>query len=602
VALHVESGKSLSQEQRELLRSNLNLARQLGAEVVSIPSDNIPEAVIRFARANNVTQIVLGKSGSASRWFRIHAPSITDRIVAASGDIDVAVVQEKGRPPAAVQTRFSFWLRSEAASLGKALAVIAAVTGIGLFSLRTIGYRSVSILYLLAIIGLSIWVSRPAVLLSAVLSAVLWDFFFIPPRFIFTIGRLEDVLMFFLFVLTATVLGFLMSRLRANQEMLSVREQRLSLLFAFSQALSVRQNLEEIVRTGLEYLSGHFEVEVLIHLKSETGVLDPKPRAMNEPGLEAEELAAAQWCFANRLPCGRYTGALATGRFYYVPLLTPDSTVGVVGLRLEDGQAWLPDQEDLLQMLSRTLALSMERELLAEANRKHAMARESERLGKVLLNTVSHEMRTPLTTIKGSITALMDASTLRDPQALEVLLAETLEAADRLNGIVENLLSMSRLESGRLKLKKAPIDVSDLASAVSAAFSGRWADHLFAIRVDEDVPPVCVDFVLLVQALSGLLQNALSHTPAGTPIELAVQKRGAEVHLTVSDEGPGVLPEELPRLFETFFRGSRAAAGGIGLGLSICRGIVEAHGGKVSAFINPTGGLSVSIALPEAAG
>ena len=600
VALHVESGKFLSREQRELLQVNLDLARQLGAEVVSIPSDDIPEAVVRFARANHVSQIVVGKSGGALRRFRIGVLSLTDRIVAASGDIDVAVVQERGKPPTAVRTRLSPRLSSEAASLGKALAVIAAVTAIGLLALQTIGYRSVSILFLLAIIGLAIWVSRPAVLISAVLCALLWDFFFIPPRFVFTIGRLEDVLMFLLFVLTATVLGFLMSRLRTNQEMLSIREQRLSLLFAFSQALSVRQNLEEIIRTGLEYLSRHFEVEVLIHLKSDIGTLEPKPRALKELKIEAGELEAAQWCYDNRMPCGRYAAALPAARYHYVPLVTPDSTVGVVGLRLEDGQPWQRDQEDLLQMLSRTLALSMERELLAEANRKLLMARESERLGRILLNTVSHELRTPLTTIKGSITALMDASMLRDPKALEILLAETLEATDRLNGVVENLLSMSRLESGRLKLRKTLVDVSDLTSVVVDALSGRTAEHPFAIRVDEDVPTVLVDFVLMVQALSSLLQNAMNHTPAGTPVELAVQRRGAEVLFTVSDEGPGVPPEELPRLFEPFFRGSRAAPGGIGLGLSICRGIVEAHGGKVSASINPKGGLSVSIALPEA--
>jgi len=165
---------------------------------------------------------------------------------------------------------------------------------------------------------------------------------------------------------------------------------------------------------------------------------------------------------------------------------------------------------------------------------------------------------------------------------------------------VENLLSMSRLESGRLKLKKTLVDVSDLTSAVSDASSGRTAGHPFAIRADEDVNAVLVDFVLMAQALSGLIQNALTHTPPGTPVELAVTRRAAEILFTVSDEGPGVPPEELPRLFEPFFRGSRAAAGGIGLGLSICRGIVEAHGGRVSASINAKGGLTVSIALPEA--
>lgn len=227
------------------------------------------------------------------------------------------------------------------------------------------------------------------------------------------------------------------------------------------------------------------------------------------------------------------------------------------------------------------------------------MARESERLGRVLLNTISHELRTPLTTIKGSVTALMDSATGEDRDARSALLAETLTATDRLNSIVENLLSMSRLESGMLKLKKSDNDIFDLVSVVADALRRQSRDHPLSIRIDEDVPLVSLDFILMVQVLTNILLNADRHTPSGTPVELSVERKGRGVRITVADEGRGVTPEELPHLFDRFFRGKNAATGGVGLGLSICKGIVEAHGGKITAYINRKGGLSVSIFLPD---
>jgi two-component system, OmpR family, sensor histidine kinase KdpD len=265
-----------------------------------------------------------------------------------------------------------------------------------------------------------------------------------------------------------------------------------------------------------------------------------------------------------------------------------------------DGEAgWLTDQEDSLQMLARTLALSIERELLADQNRRNLMARESERLGRVLLNTVSHELRTPLTTIKGSVTALMEPAAGSDAALRGVLLAETLGATDRLNAIVENLLNMSRLESGMLKPRKSPTDVFDLVSVVADALERQSREHPLSLQVDGTVSTISVDFILMVQVLSNLLSNAARHTPPGTAVQLVVGRRPGMVVITVSDEGPGVPPDELPRLFEPFFRGRAATAGGVGLGLSLCKGIVEAHGGGVAAYVNRAGGLSVSVSIPD---
>ena len=591
VALHVKTRQPLSRAQQEALRGNQDLARQLGAEVVILPAESVAEGVLRYAHANGVAQIVVGKSGR--RRGAIRRRSLTDRFVSGSGDIDIVVLKERGKALLPAVTRLSSWLGAEAVSLAKALAVAGLVTGGSLLLLPYIGYRSVSILFLLAIIALAFWVSRPAVLLASMLLALLWDLLFIPPRFVFTIGRLEDVLMFALFLLTASALGFLMSRLRSNQLLLSAREHRLSLLFSFSQALSVSTGLEKILQTALEHLSRHFEAPALVLLRDGSGGLQAEPRSLEGLRLASGDLEAARWSFQNRRP-GPLQSDPSDAAYRWIPLLTPETAVGVLGVRLSARR--MADQEDLLQMLGRSLALSLERELLAEAGRRNAMARESERLGRVLLNTISHELRTPLTTIKGSITALLDQSAGGDPQARSILLAETLEATDRLNGIVDNLLSMSRLEAGRLKLKKAPADPADLASV--AAGSASLAGHPLEVRVEEELPAVEVDFVLFVQALANVIQNAANHTPAGTPIELEVARSGGGVRIVVADAGPGVPAVELPRLFETFFRGSRAAAGGVGLGLAICKGIVEAHGGRMAASLNAVGGLSVAIDLP----
>jgi two-component system sensor histidine kinase KdpD len=597
-ALFVDTGAPLGESAQESLRKNMNLARQLGAAMVTLPSDNVSLAVIRYARGNSITEIVVGKSGMVGRAF-FRRRTIAERIMKMSGDIDVAVVQEKGAELSRPRVRITSYLRAERASIAKMLIVVAAVTVINLLALPIIGYRSASILYLMTVIALAFFTDRLAVLIAAGLSALLWNFFFLPPRFTFLITKLEDVLMFFLYFLTAAALAFLMSRLRSNQRMLAVRARRMGLLLDLSQALSRQTSMEGIVAAGLEYVSRYLEVEVIAFLPEAGGGLQRVPHSLNGIQVDEKEQGVARWCFDSRIPCGKYTDTLHMSLYHYIPLLTPTTAVGVLGVRLTKSAAWLPDQEDSLQMLGRTLSLSIEREQLAEENRRNLMARESERLGRVLLNTVSHELRTPLTTIKGSITALMDPVTVGDLGARATLLSETLTAVDRLNAIVENLLSMSRLESGMLRLNRSPSDMIDLASVVADSARRLSTDHPLTISIEDDIPPVSLDFILMVQVLANLLGNVAVHTPAGTPVQLSVEKAGDGVSITVADKGPGVDPEELPHLFETFFRGRKAATGGVGLGLPICKGIVEAHGGTIAAFNNRKGGLSVNIILPR---
>ena len=597
-ALYIDSGQLLSESAQESLRKNMNLARQLGAAVVTIPAEDVAEAVLRYARSNNVSQMVLGKSGLSTK-SRFARRSVTDHILAGSGDIDVAVVQEKGTTVVHTPSKLTALLNKQSGALALSVLLVGVVTAINLLALPVVDYHTVSILYLLCVIAIALFASRRAVLICATLSAVLWDYFFIPPRFTFAVSKLEDVLMIILYFVTAAAFAFLMTRLRTNQRMLAVRERRVTLLYNFSQNLSHLHSILEIVQTSLGRISNYFEAECVLFLRDSETTIERTVRSLSPVQIDDKEFGVAQWCFANRTPCGKYTDTLAFAAFHYIPLLTPDSTVGVFGIRLPEGRAWPHDQDQFLQTLGRNLSLSIERELLAEENRKNLMARESERLGRVLLNTISHELRTPLTTIKGSVTALQDPATAGDRTARSALLAETLTATDRLNSIVENLLSMTRLESGMLRLKKSSNDIFDLVSVVADAMRRQSRDYPLSIRVDEDVPLVSLDFILMTQVLTNILVNTTRHTPPGTPVEISVERKGRGVRITVADAGPGVPPEELPHLFDRFFRGSKAAAGGVGLGLSICKGIVEAHGGKITAYLNRKGGLSVSIFLPD---
>lgn len=598
-ALHVDTGAPLRRDDGEALQRILELARNLGAEVVTLPSEDVAKAVVRYARLKNAGQIIIGKSDFRRPRFLGGGKTLTEQIVKDSGDIDVLVVQEKA---SSYSSRAGFVERlrgSPAWHLPAAVLVILAVTAVNLAALPLIGYTSVSIIYLLVITGLVFFFGRSVSLGAPVLSALLWNYLFIPPRLTFAIHQLEDILMFAMFFVAAFTTGFLTSRLKANEKALAAREEKISLLYGFLQSLSEKQTIGEMVETSLAYLNRFFGARTVLFLREEDGRLSRRPHALeNSIRISEEEYAAALWCFERSAPAGAYTATPVGAAFHYVPLTTPDSTVGVLGIRLQRGGSWVQEQEDFLLTLGRNLSLSLERELLAQEYRKNLMNAESERLSRIILNTISHEMRTPLTTIKGSITALMDEGTAQDPEARGELLAGTLVASDKLNLIVENLLSMSRLESGVLQLNKSRVDVDELVAAVLDSMKKELAAHPVEVVKQGMLSEIEVDFVLFMQVLANILQNAASHTPAGTAIRISLGMRSGGLSIDICDQGKGVDEAELPRLFDKFFRGSRSETRGCGLGLSICKGIVEAHGGRIEATTGRGGGLCVRIGLP----
>jgi two-component system sensor histidine kinase KdpD len=596
--VYIESGLELTEADKGKLAENFALARNLGAKVTSVPNVDIVAGLIGFAQANLSSIIIVGKSGIPERRRLFSLRTITERLIKESGDIPVFVVQE-APVKEVVRKKITRKLRTgQKWQFAAATGAIALVTFLNLFLVRFIGYWAASITFLAAIVILALTLERGPMLLAALLSAVLWDFLFIPPRFTFGISRTEDILMLGLYFLVAATSGLLAGRLKANERLLIVREKRMRLLGDLASELAGTMDLKAIVECGKASLAKAFEGESVVLLEEDDGDFQPEPSAASPP-LDEKELSASKFCFSSGRSTGKFTSTLPIIDWHFVPMETPKGIRGVIGLKLSKEKAWGDDQEALLRIMARTVSLAVERELLSEKNTANALAVESERLSKILLDSVSHELRTPLTVIQGAASALQDEETADDPEARASLVGEMKDAVGRLNDIVENLLSMSRIEAGATRLQLREMDPEDLVAAALAAADGELAGHEVQVEYEAGMADsLSCDAGLIVQTLANLLRNSARYAGEKAKIGIIVGSMPGFVSFSVRDDGPGVPKSALEHIFDKFFRVEHSPPGGTGLGLAICRSVVIAHGGRISARNLPEGGLAVDFCLP----
>jgi two-component system sensor histidine kinase KdpD len=623
IALHVEDGVMRSSEDRARIEANLALARKLGAETLVVQGTDIAEAIIGTARERGASMIVIGRSGLSLLGPFPRRATVSDRIVREAGSIDVAVVQDASAPRA--DLTFPALRRFFAApprQYALLVVVFAAITGFGFLAAPRLGYRSVAMLYLGAVVALSFLAKPGPVAATAALSALTLNFLFIPPLYTFSIGSPEDWVLFAAYFLVASVTGSLVSRLHSNQALISEREARAAFLFGAAQRLAECRSAEEAAAAAASLVEEHFGAAAVVFVRedlpdnsargADRGGLDRHALGAAAGEIDQREYAAAAYSFANLEICGASTDSLPESRLRYVPAAAREKAVGVIGLVPPAGRVWTRSDDNLLLSLGKTLAVSIERSLSEARGRRAALELESERLGRILLDSVSHELRTPLTTITGSITALGEDSVANDPRARRELLAGALEASDRLDGIVEDLLSLSRIESGMLRLTRRLADLADIARAAIDGAGPQARGREIRVALPEDVRAALVDAPLVGRLVANLLRNAASYSPAGTPIDLSFEEVGADLAVIVRDYGPGIPDGEIEPMFEKFRRGpagpssgvaggipAKAATPGLGLGLAICRGIARAHGGTVIARNVPHAGLEVTATFPS---
>lgn len=600
LAVYVESSRVLSPADQAQLAHNIDLVKTLGGELITTSDVDVISALMRIARQRNVTQIVVGKPLRSAFQEFLSGGSLVNRLVRASGEIDIYVVTgdesdvKTVRPPIPVPV-----FHSELKQYIIAIGVIVSVLLIGLLIVPLFGYQSVALLLLTAVLLIGLFVGRGPVLIAATLSALLWDFLFIPPIFTFSISKVEDGLIFILYFFTAIITGTLTARARDQEKLVRLREERTMALYEFTRGIANALTLDEIVSQAVHAIQRSFGAELVIVLQGADGTLRSHPHSASTFTLDEKEWGVADWSFHNAKPAGLFTDTLPSASAQYLPLIIPGGVVGVVGIRPRQSERLSLDQDALLETLVSQTALAIQRAILDKSAERTAVLEESERLYTTLLNSISHELRTPIATIMGATSVLLDQKSVPSDQSRQELGSDIQDATQRLNRLVDNLLDMTRLDSGRLALSLEWSDVNDLIHASVKRVEASLSKHDLIVEVPPNLPLIRIDFVLLEQALVNLLHNAAMYTPPGTRVRVNAQVDGDELLIIVADRGPGLPVEDTQRVFEKFYRAPGAATGGTGLGLSIVRGLVEAHGGTITAENRPTrGGARFIIRLP----
>jgi two-component system sensor histidine kinase KdpD len=601
IAVHVETPTDvqLPQSARDQLAENLHLAEQLGAETATLSGFEVAEELIRYSRARNVTKIVVGKP-KQPRWREWLKRSLVDRLTHRSGDIDVYVISGEREAAAAPVARTIIPRRVDLGYFWAVLVILlCTLLNALLIKYEYIAQPNVIMIYLLGVLAVSMRFGRGPSILASFLGVGAFDFFFVPPYLTFAVQDTQYIFTFFVMLLTALVISSLTARVKSQAESARQREQRTASLYSMSKELAAMRNREQIARAAMHHLHAACNARVLILAPDKNRQLIPLESGGGGFEMAEHDRGVAQWVFEHGQTAGSGTSTLPGARATYLPLVASCGTVGVVGVQIESQTA--PDVQQIYQLdsFAGLIALALERADLAAEAKKIELQMETERLRSSLLSAVSHDLRTPLASITGASSALLDKEASLDPKTRNELIQSIFEEAERLHRLVSNLLDMTRLEAGALVLKKEWQPVEEIIGAALQRMSRMLKDHPVTTRMTDDLPFVPLDDLLIQQVFVNLLENAAKYAPPGTPIEIKAFPQGDAVMIEVADRGPGLPAEELDRVFDKFYRSSSAGVRtGAGLGLAICRGIVELHGGKIRAENIPGGGVVFRFTLP----
>ena len=591
---------------RDRVIETLKLAESLGAEPANLSGESVVAEVLAFARQNNVSKIIVGKP-SRSRWQDRFRPSLVDEIVRGSGHIDVYVITgeadaEAAPVPPRMPTRTSRW-----PAYSSSAAVVAATTFLCVMLFGHIELTNLVMLYLLGTVLVATRFGRGPSVLAAILSVGLFDFLFVPPRYSFAVSDTQYLITFAVMLATALIISTLAARGRHQAHVARARERRAAELYALSRELARSRDVDELSEILLRHLLAGIEGAAAVLLPDADGrILDPGrfcARGTSEARypVPGNDLGIAQWAYDHRTKAGHGTDTLASADAIFLPLNALKRCIGVVALRPKDaGQLDVPEQMHLIESLINQSAIAMERVQLAQTAQAADMQIESEKLRNVLLSSISHDFRTPLASIIGAASTLNDeASATLEPARRQALLATILDEAQRLHRLVGNLLDLTRLTQGPIDLKRQWVALEEIVGSVLRRLQDKPGAGEVTVDLPVDLPLLRVDEVLIEQVLFNLVENAQKHAP-GSALRIAAESFRDVVAVTVRDRGPGLPAGDESRVFEKFHRGrSEGAQSGFGLGLAICKVIVEAHGGEISAHNAAGGGAEFRFTLPR---
>ena len=601
---YVNSDRPVSEKERSLLYRNIELVKQLGGEVVSTQNESVPEGLLNLAQQYGASQIIVGKSQRGKFLSRLLGnSSLPHQMIELAEGIDIHVISPNEKiaikKTKAIHPRkdFDFNWRGVLTTLG----YVANLTFVNAILLPVVHYRAIGIIYLMGITIGSVFIKNYNVFLAAIVCGACWNIFFIPPKFTFVVHAQEDWMLLILYLVAGLVIGNFTNRLKAKEEILKSEGNRATQLYNITKELSVAEDLDALIKTVQDQVERLFGCQVTVFLRpSDEGEYDPSlAEGRGNFIIPPKEEYALQWVVKNRLPAGKFTDTLPSSEGYYIPLIGDRKVIGIIAMNVHSLHLLTHDQKLVLDAIARQLSTGFQRESLEFELRGKMVSEESERIYKTLLNSVSHEMRTPLAAIKGFASALTEDSIATNPEKVKNFANEVSQGVERLDYVVQNLLDMSRLESGNLKLNLDYIDIQELVEEAIKKVKKYYGEKEIHLSFEKDLPLIYLDYFLIEQTIENVIRNAFVYTPSETPLDISLSLEDRYLNVTITDYGKGITNADPNVIFRKFYRENPERAGGLGLGLSICRAILELHHGSISVSNIPGKGASFLIKLPR---
>ncbi len=595
-ALYVETTRPLAEIQQEQLGRNINLVKQLGAEFITTSGNDLEKAILSIARKENITHIIVGKPRTKQFQWTFSLGNFVQRLIRNSGNIDIYVLgsnEENDNQYLRINTLTKF---TSPFSQYVITGSMVAVTSFICYPFTNyFGYQSVSLILLFLVSILATLMGIGPILFASTLSALIWDYYFIPPQFTFHITQPEDLLMLGMFFFIALVNGVLTSRVRKQESLTRDREERTNALFKLTKELAEADEIDEVIKIAVLNIKKHFDLDVIFVLQDGNNQLKDTQENRTDTLLTENDLSIASWAFRHAKKAGKFTDTLPSGALTFYPLIGTRLRPGVIVVGHQKN--FKGDAEIFWDTFLTQISNAIEREYLDTLARKVDLLDESDKLYKTLFNTISHELRIPVAAIMGAAETMLTSTYQREVN--NALNNEIFIASKRLNRLIENLLNMSRLESGRITPRIDWYDPHDLAEKVADNLRNELQPFHLDVVIPDDIPPVRIDFGLMEQVLHNLVYNATQYAPKESNIRIKMYHDNDFFFLEVMDRGPGFPKEAIRFIFDKFYRVEGSKSGGTGLGLSIVKGFVEAHKGTVKVENRNNGGARFTIKIPS---
>ncbi|MCX7067808.1 MAG: sensor histidine kinase KdpD [Methylococcales bacterium] len=600
----------LPAEKRDGVLRILRLAEQLGAETVTLSAPDMGEAIIEFCSERNINKLVVGKP-SRRGWKRWLLGSVVDELITHAHNVNIYLLGSRKDSDSAEINLFRKsplpGLRQRSArkkgyysGYGWAVLITLFSVLIAHFMVGSLELANVVMIFLLGVVFIATRFGRGPSVLASVLGVGIFDFLFVPPFYSFSVAGSQYLITLLTMLVVGIVISNLMINVRSQAKVASHRERRAAVLYAMSKELSLSQTEEDIVRTAVRHLHSEFSSRNVILFPDSNGrVLYPKQKSIPE-SLHGADLSVAQWVFDHNEMAGQGTNTLSGNEAIYFPICNEDKVLGVLALLpVNLRRVFLPEQQKLLETFLRQIGQAVARIRLAEQAKMTQMQVETECLRNSLLSAISHDLRTPLATIIGSASTLLEGEGRLQTQDKLDLSLVIIDEAERMSNLINNILDMARLDAGVVELNKQWHPVEEIIGTVLTRLQKHLLDRTVKVKLPAGIPMIFVDAVMIEQVLINLLENAIRYTPEGSDLEITVDMTETAVEIKVADHGAGIPKGREDSLFEKFYQARHEAAqSGVGLGLAICRAIIEAHGGKIYAQNRLGGGAEFTFILP----